>query len=86
MCHNKICTSPLCSIYHLLFVTLAPSKPSCTIGDVKLVGGTISSEGYVQVCINGVWSSVCAEGWDTRDAEVVCNQLQFPNSESMIIQ
>ena len=33
--------------------------------------------GEVQVCLNGVFSSVCDSSWDNQDASVVCRQLGF---------
>ena len=56
-------------------------------GTVLLVSGLIPEEGAVQVCVNGVWSSVCDNSWDYRwdysswdykDAFVVCRQLGYP--------
>ena len=46
-------------------------------GSVQLVDG-IEQEGRVEVCVNGVWGSVCGEGWDRTDALVVCIQMGFP--------
>ena len=42
---------------------------------VKLVGGTHLCSGRLQVKWNQVWSSVCSDGFDLQDAEVVCREL-----------
>ena len=47
-------------------------------GAVRLLVGnqTSSTEGRLEVCLNGMWGTVCNDGWDTNDARVVCRQLQ----------
>lgn len=49
----------------------------CLEGQVRLANGTIEQEGRVEVCSNGVWGTVCQNGWNAIDAYVVCSQLGY---------
>uniref|UniRef100_A0A1X7U210 SRCR domain-containing protein n=1 Tax=Amphimedon queenslandica TaxID=400682 RepID=A0A1X7U210_AMPQE len=69
---------------------------NCIDYDVKLVGGETGNEGKVLMCLNGVWGTLCDNGFNTNDAGVVCNNAgyskrgsrysaNFPNSSNEIL-
>ena len=48
---------------------------SCTLGDVRLVGGETSYKGIVEICLSGTWMQVCGYNWNMNESTVVCRQL-----------
>ena len=49
----------------------------CEDGEVRLDGGFASSTGRVEVCMDRRWGGVCSDGFDMKDARVVCSGLDF---------
>ena len=51
---------------------------ACSHGSVRLRESSSSSEGRVEVCVSGVWGSVCDDHWDQADARVACRKVGYP--------
>ena len=77
VCHVSIFITLLhCQPWGFCYLTIA----GCTSGTIRLVGGTYSSQGRVEVCVNRLWSTVCSHSWTAIDANVACRQLGYSGS------
>lgn len=58
----------------------------CTDGDIRVTNGLSALEGRVEVCVDGVWGTVCDDLWGVEEAGVACRQLGFsPNGRSTVV-
>ena len=57
----------------------------CVESGVRLVNGTNQHEGRVEICSNNRWGTVCDNGWDKNEAEVVCQQLGFSSIGELLM-
>ena len=51
---------------------------------IRLNGGTNKLEGRVEALYQGVWGTICDDGWDDIDATVVCTELGFLNGTTTL--
>ena len=49
----------------------------CQHGALRLINGTTSNEGRLEICIYNLWGTVCDDSFDTNDARVACRQLRY---------
>ena len=69
--------------YTILATALSTSFANCTDGELRLMDGTVDSEGRVEICINNAWGAVCEAGFTREEATVVCRQLGLLQDEGM---
>ena len=50
---------------------------TCVEGTTLLVYGRNVKEGKVLICHDGEWYSVCGDGWNEAEADVVCSSLGY---------
>ena len=51
---------------------------NCQEKHIRLIGGNSDrGSGRVEVCVRGLWGTVCDDGWDSNDATTVCRQLRY---------
>ena len=50
---------------------------------MRILDGDIVQEGRPEICIDGVWGSICQTSWNAIDGYVFCNMLGY-DGPSMI--
>nr|XP_057937223.1 neurotrypsin isoform X1 [Doryrhamphus excisus] len=55
-----------------------------TDGSARLLGGTRSYEGRLEVFYRGQWGTVCDDGWTDANTQVVCRQLGYRSGQTLV--
>ena len=63
--------------FKLIMITLW-TVSNCVNDSIRLINGTSSNNGVVEICLDGVWGSIISYSWNNIDASVVCRELGQP--------
>lgn len=59
-------------------LSLTEMAECTTEGEVRLIGSSSRSEGRVEICQWGLWTTVCADdSWTDDVAKTICTQLGY---------
>ncbi|KAK7455953.1 hypothetical protein BaRGS_00039401, partial [Batillaria attramentaria] len=63
----------------------SPLLPCANEDNIRLVNGSSSSEGRVEVKIGDTWMTVCEDRWTQQSAKLVCSMLGHPGSDVVAV-
>ena len=49
---------------------------------IRLAGGSNDLQGRVEIMYQGIWGTICDDGWDDNDANVVCRELGYSHGNA----
>ena len=62
-------------VYVLVFFFCFHTPAFCENGTMRIQDGDGVTYGRVEVCVSGLWGTICSDFWDYEDAAVACKQL-----------
>lgn len=60
------------------------TAPGAAPTEFRLINGSSSCEGRVELQVQGAWAPLCAVHWDLEDATVLCHQLNCGNAVTVL--
>ena len=72
----------------LIITDFFSSVIDCVEGDARIVqyNNINSFRGRIEVCKGGLWGTMTDDGFDSRDAKVVCRQLGYSDLREFSIE
>ena len=67
-------------------ITVNLQSEQCTNGKIRLVGGSIPSEGRVEMCYNQQWGTMCGYNSISTFSNVICRQLGYSPYNANVYQ
>ena len=67
-------------ILNTCLICLLPITGNMYSLKIRLSGGANANEGKVEIYFNNTWGTVCDNGWDINDANVVCRMLGYSHA------
>ena len=65
-------------MFLIIHVFSISAPAACELGELRLAGGAVNATtGLLEICIDGMWGSICDDQWTNDDANVACFQLGF---------
>jgi deleted-in-malignant-brain-tumors protein 1 len=64
----------------------SPLPSNCTDYDVRLNQKSSMNRGIVQICLNGIWGTICSGGLNYGASQLMCAQLGFQGPSKALIQ
>ncbi|XP_071502520.1 scavenger receptor cysteine-rich domain superfamily protein-like [Diadema antillarum] len=86
MSRDTTCLLVYLSMY-LMWLKVSGSQAENTTvpWSVRLVDGSVDSEGRVEVFLDDTWGAICDNLWGPEDAEVVCKQLGYVGADLALL-
>jgi len=68
------------------FVFSPPGESCHSNGELRLAGGPAPNEGWVEICLQGIWGTICHLSGDSEETAIICAQLGFQSESKTLLE